>query len=387
MHPSYDFVFLFDHSSGHAKQRPDGLNQHRMNRAFGGKAAPMRNTVIMQEEGFLGPFPRILEPGDTQSLVFASSDSGPFWMCDAEKEDCRLDQNLGNTNSILLKAPELILQLRENGVHDTGFTVKSLRQLRSLCTQHGLSTHKEAAILLERNRTELDIDLRALGINTKGKNKRELVELCQQHQIETTKNVEKVKEGWEGKPKGLLQILWERGLIDGTNLNNYSLTGKKDELGTVDNSTSLRHIMGMCTDFLNEEGMMQHIAKVLGVKVLLTPKCHAELAGEGVEYVWACAKGAYRNMSLQQKRGKDFFKASVRHCLSKEVITTVRIRKFARRARQYMMAYHAIDTKQVDEQTYHDCVKHGPVALTKLIGEFKTHRCVFDFDYKFVMSA
>ena len=30
MHPSYDFVFLFDHSSGHAK-----------NRAFGGKAAPM----------------------------------------------------------------------------------------------------------------------------------------------------------------------------------------------------------------------------------------------------------------------------------------------------------------------------------------------------------
>jgi hypothetical protein len=23
MHPSYDFVFLFDHSAGHAKQRPD----------------------------------------------------------------------------------------------------------------------------------------------------------------------------------------------------------------------------------------------------------------------------------------------------------------------------------------------------------------------------
>jgi hypothetical protein len=177
-------------------------------------------------------------------------------------------------------------------------------------------------------------------------------------------------------------------LIDGTNLNNYLLTGKKDKLGTVDNSTSfLRHIMGMCTDFLNEEGMMQHIAKGLGVKVLLTPKCHAELAGEGVEYVWACAKGAYRNMSLQQKRGKDNFRASVRHCLSEEVITTVRIRKFARRARQYMMAYHAIDTKQVDEQTQHDCKMHGPVALTKVIGEFKTHCCAFDFDHKFVMSA
>jgi hypothetical protein len=38
MHPAFDFLFLFDHSSGHAKQRPDGLNQHRMNRTFGGKA-------------------------------------------------------------------------------------------------------------------------------------------------------------------------------------------------------------------------------------------------------------------------------------------------------------------------------------------------------------
>ena len=104
------------------------------------------------------------------------------------------------------------------------------------------------------------------------------------------KECRKVREGWQGKSKGLLQVLWGRGLIDGANLNNYALTGKKDELGTVDNSTSLRHIMGLCTDFLNEEGMLQHVAKGLGVKILLTPKCHAELAGEGVKYVWACAK-------------------------------------------------------------------------------------------------
>jgi hypothetical protein len=41
MHPSYDFVFLFDHSSGHAKQRPDSLNQHRMNCGYGGKTVPI----------------------------------------------------------------------------------------------------------------------------------------------------------------------------------------------------------------------------------------------------------------------------------------------------------------------------------------------------------
>ena len=90
----------------------------------------------------------------------------------------------------------------------------------------------------------------------------------------------------------------------------------------------------------------------------MTPKCHAELAGEGVEYVWACAKGAYRNMSLQQKKGKDNFKASVCFCLSEEVVTKVRVRKFARRARQYLMAYHAIDTQQLDEQTQRDYTTH-----------------------------
>jgi hypothetical protein len=262
MHPLHDFVFLFDHSAGHAKQRPDGLNQHRMNRAFGGKTALMQSTVIKQEEGYLGPFPRIAEPGDTLSLVFLSSDIGPFWMSDAEKEESRFDKHLASTTSLPLKMPELILQLRENGVEDA-LARKSIRQLRSLCSQHGLPTHKSVSILLERNRSELELDLRGRGISRKEKNKRELVEICEQHQITITKNVEKIKEGWAGKPKGLLQVLWEQGLIDGTNLKDYSLTGKKDDFGAVNNRTGLRHIMEMCFDFLNEEDMLQHIAKIL----------------------------------------------------------------------------------------------------------------------------
>ena len=55
MHPAFDFVFLFGHSAGHAKQRPDGLNQHSMNRSFGGKSVPMRRTTITQEADTLDP--------------------------------------------------------------------------------------------------------------------------------------------------------------------------------------------------------------------------------------------------------------------------------------------------------------------------------------------
>ena len=36
LYPQYDFVFLFDHSSGYDKQREDGLNIKKMTEGFGG---------------------------------------------------------------------------------------------------------------------------------------------------------------------------------------------------------------------------------------------------------------------------------------------------------------------------------------------------------------
>ena len=388
MHPQYDFVFLFDHSSGHAKQRPDGLNHLRMNRSYGGKATHMRTTLIEQEEGYLGSFPRTLEPGDTQSLVFSATDSGPFWLSDAQRDECRHDKQFGTFNDVRLTNTEMKVELGKKDIAEDVTSQRTTRQLRDLCQKHQIPISRLVENVIERNRAELELELRSRGILTKGKNKRELVDLCKANGIECTKTVEKIKEGWMGKAKGLLQVLWERGKIDSTRMKQYSLTGKKDEFGTVvDYSTSLRHLMGLCHDFVNEEGMLQHIAKRLGVEVLLTPKCHAELAGEGVEYIWGGAKGEYRRLSLAEKRGKDNFKASLHHCLSEEVITIDRVRKFARRARQYLMAYHAIDSGQVDTQTLHDCLKFGPVAVDKLIHKVKTHRCAFDFDYKFIMEA
>ena len=44
---------------------------------------------------------------------------------------------------------------------------------------------------------------------------------------------------------------------------------------------------------------------------------------------------------------------------------------------------------QVDQETQQEGYsKYGPpVASTRLINEFKTHRCAFDFDCKFVRSV
>ena len=61
------------------------------------------------------------------------------------------------------------------------------------------------------------------------------------------------KEGWEGKTQGLVQVLWERGLIDHNNLQKYSLNGKDNTLGITERTKSLCEIIGVCSDFINEE--------------------------------------------------------------------------------------------------------------------------------------
>jgi len=34
-------------------------------------------------------------------------------------------------------------------------------------------------------------------------------------------------EGWEGKPEGHLQVLWEQGWIDVMKLHHYTMNGKQ----------------------------------------------------------------------------------------------------------------------------------------------------------------
>ncbi len=80
LYPEHNFICMLDHSHGHDRQREDGLNVENMNKSYGGNKSKMQGTYIPQEKGYLGPYPCKLHPGDTQSMVFLSSDDGPFWM-------------------------------------------------------------------------------------------------------------------------------------------------------------------------------------------------------------------------------------------------------------------------------------------------------------------
>jgi hypothetical protein len=79
-HPDVDFVFWFNHSSGHSKKRQGGLDGGNVNSGFGGAQPVMRNnSVILQTtDGCIGPHDLIMSVGMTQSVVFLPAHEGPF---------------------------------------------------------------------------------------------------------------------------------------------------------------------------------------------------------------------------------------------------------------------------------------------------------------------
>jgi hypothetical protein len=200
-----------------------------------------------------------------------------------------------------------------------------------------------------------------------------------------------ITKGWEGQPKGLLQVLWERGFKDPdkAKANWYTLDGRKDLItGEVDNNLSLRHLMGRCTDFRDEETALEHLARRLGVTVRLTPKFHAELAGEGVEYSWAHSKACYRRMPVSKKKGRENFKQLVKDCTCPvEHLTIERVRKFAARARAYICTYYCLAPRLADDDGSGMVAEKQQLLFTeieRLMKDFKVHRCALDFDRGFV---
>ncbi len=51
-----------------------------MSKNYGGKQSKLHTSLMKKEKDYLGQLPRILNPGDVQSMVFMPGDGGPFWM-------------------------------------------------------------------------------------------------------------------------------------------------------------------------------------------------------------------------------------------------------------------------------------------------------------------
>ena len=163
---------------------------------------------------------------------------------------------------------------------------------------------------------------------------------------------------------------------------------RKDDEGKVIDDFSLGVLMASCLDFANEITEMEAKGETMGIRVISTTKFHAELAGEGIEYAWACVKGWYRAQTLSSKKTKNSFHQLVKKtCLGRDKMTMERVRAFSKRARSCICAYYAFETSSKEGIDNGECVAGGqkmsPLGYGKIeqmVKKFLTHCCALDFD-------
>jgi hypothetical protein len=101
---------------------------------------------------------------------------------------------------------------------------------------------------------------------------------------------------------------------------------------------------------------------------MLSLKYHAELAGCGIEYCFGRTKWWHRNNNSKYAESRC---AHSLRSIRPEVLTIYHVRKFARRARDYMRAYRW-GARGLDVET--------------TIKKYKTHRSMLDVEFKFVRA-
>ena len=122
-----------------------------------------------------------------------------------------------------------------------------------------------------------------------------------------------------------------------------------------------------------------HILRILGVSVRLTPICHPEIAGRGIEYAWEYSKLQFRfafNNGCTQHLWDNIKKS-----LDQTVLTTNRILKYARKAREYKKTYHLLSLSSLENDAL---CKTDIEQMTKV---FKVHRSAIDVDHAFISNS
>jgi hypothetical protein len=104
-------------------------------------------------------------------------------------------------------------------------------------------------------------------IEAKG-NSKHVQAMCVAQSIPTKYTEREIKEGWEGKAKGMEQILWERGWIDERKpCKDYIKLGTKYSMGMIQKDTTMLELVANCSDFENEETMLQSKGQEMGMLV------------------------------------------------------------------------------------------------------------------------
>eukprot|EP01051_Picozoa_sp_SAG22_P000981 SAG22_NODE_33_length_27588_cov_104.174652_12_plen_208_part_00 len=128
-----------------------------------------------------------------------------------------------------------------------------------------------------------------------------------------------------------------------------------------DPSLVAKHVLKARPDVMAERSELELLLADRGHILVMSPKCHPELAGQGVEYSWGASKLYYRRRAAH-------FHDNVLKALAQVD------RRFERRAREYRRALK-------------DPENHCFDKIESCRRTFKTHRNAVDFDAKFIRTA
>ena len=157
-------------------------------------------------------------------------------------------------------------------------------------------------------------------------------------------------------------------------------------------NNELKEAIGSCADFASEISQLQFVAENLGVKVVMTPKAHAESAGRGIEYSWGYSKLNFRKNNTSGDKAKRL-EENVRKAIATNVpngLNLERVRKFVRKARDYKSVYREFFRTEKAAREAGDAAVADKLiytAIEKQVKELKTHRCALDTDFKFIRES
>jgi hypothetical protein len=221
-----------------------------------------------------------------------------------------------------------------------------------------------------------------------------------------------------GKAKGVLQILYERGLWKQGMHGSFSeldIQRKiRDNKPLPDPALDAPAVLAACRDFLNEKSLLEttleeresclfvvslqlycffddlliattftfslYYVYTDGHILLKSPKCHPELAGVGIEYSWGLAKMKFKR-EINDMVAKNLH-LNISRALSTDILSTSQVHKFSRRTRDYRRIYEYMKFRLANKTFNIDSTSFQ--MLENMRKTYKTHRNIGEIEGKYI---
>ncbi|CAN0302378.1 unnamed protein product [Ascophyllum nodosum] len=166
----------------------------------------------------------------------------------------------------------------------------------------------------------------------------------------------------------LRQPLWAQVRNNGVSTEELAAAGVADE-------KNIDKVLQALPDFKTERTALQHVVESPGHILLLSPKRHPEVAGVGIGYSWGFSKQKFRRVHNDEVPKNLPANIEATMC-TKNYLTIGRVRRFARRTREYCRAYSNLLLDGV--------IVKSKELIEKMRAKQKAHRNILDMEPGFL---